>query len=138
MAGYITAYALLKAFLAEIGEADQVAVFKNVHRRPPGNLATNVPLLVIARFGGADDKLTIDRPRIQIDVFASSEDAAEKLGEDVRAALRTRLPRYQHGGAVVGRVETMSAPQLVPWSASSVFRASARYQMTVHQYTGIG
>ncbi|GAA2636897.1 hypothetical protein GCM10010399_82530 [Dactylosporangium fulvum] len=138
MAGYVTAYALLKAFLAELGETDQVAAFKNVHRRPPGNLAHNVPLLVVVRFGGTDDKLTIDRPRIQIDVFASTEDTAERLGEDVRAALRTKLPRYMHGGAVVGRVETLSAPQLLPWSASAVFRTSARYQLTVHQYAGIG
>ncbi|MGI5247771.1 hypothetical protein [Dactylosporangium sp. CA-139066] len=137
MAGYVTAFALLKAFLAEVAVADQAGWLKNVHRRPPGNLASSVPLLTVARFGGTDDTITIDRPTVQVDVFASTEDSAEQLGEDVRAALRTRLPRHVHGGAVVGRVETLSAPQLVPWSAASVYRTSARYRLTVHQYTGV-
>lgn len=137
MAGYVTAYALLKAFLTDIAATDQAAWLGNVHRRPPGNLASSVPLLVVARFGGADTALTIDQPTVQVDVFASTEDTAEQLGETVRAALRTRLPRYVHGGAVVGRVGTLSAPQLIPWSAASVYRTSARYQLTVHQYTGI-
>lgn len=130
MGNYVTAYALLKNFLATVG-------FERVFREVPPNLLTAVPLLTVARFGGVDQGITVDKPRVQIDVFASTADTAEDLAEDVRTAMRTRLPRRTFGGAVVGRVETMSGPQLLPWTASTVFRCSARYQLTVHQYTGV-
>jgi hypothetical protein len=127
---YVTAYALLKDFLADVG-------FNAVFREVPSNLSQAVPLVTVVRFGGVDGPVTIDRPRVQIDVFASSADSAEDLAEDLRTAMRTRLPKRMFGGAVVGRVETMSGPQLLPWSTSGVFRVGARYQLTVHQYTGI-
>lgn len=130
MGNHVTAYALLKDFLATVG-------FTAVFREVPGNLPNAVPLLTVVRFGGVDDNITIDKPRVQIDVFASSADSAEDLAEDVRTAMRIKLLKRTFGGAVVGRVETMSGPQLLPWSASNVYRCSARYQLTVHQYTGI-
>lgn len=130
MGNHVTAYALLADFLPTVG-------FERVFREVPGNLSAAVPLLTVVRFGGADTNVVIDRPRVQIDVFASSADSAEALAEDVRTAMHTRLPKRTFGGAAVGRVETMSGPQLLPWAASNVWRASARYQLTVHQYSGI-
>lgn len=130
MGGFVTAYALLKDFGPTVG-------FEKVFREPPPNLSHAIPLVTVARFGGGDDALVIDQQRIQVDVFASTADTAEQLGEDLRTALRLHLPRYTFGGAVVGRVQTMSAPQLVPWAASGIFRSAARYQLTVHQYSGI-
>lgn len=130
MGNFVTAYALLADFLPTVG-------FAKVFREVPPNLTHAVPLVTVARFGGADKNVVIDQPVVQLDVFASTADSAEDLAEDLRTALRTRLPKYTFGGAVVGRVATFSGPQLLPWSSSNVWRVSARYELTVHQYSGI-
>ncbi|GAA2346954.1 hypothetical protein [Dactylosporangium salmoneum] len=130
MGNFVTAYALLTDFLKFHGH-------ERVFREPPPNLLHAVPLLVVARFGGVDTAVTIDRPRVQVDVYASTEDTAEQLGGTIRTLMRTRLPGRMFGGAVVGQVGTMMAPQLLPYAASGVFKVSARYELAVHQYTGI-
>jgi hypothetical protein len=127
---FVTAYALLKDFLPTVG-------FAKVFREPPPNLSHAIPLVTVARFGGVDTAITVDRPRVQIDVYASTADAAEKLGGDIWTAMRTKLPHYVFDGAVVGQVGTVMAPQLVPYSASGIFKVTARYEIAVHQYTGI-
>ncbi len=131
MGNFVTAYALLKSFLPTVG-------FEKVLREVPPNLTHAVPLVTVTRFGGADRKTVIDQPVVQIDVFASTADRAEDLAEDLRTAMLTKLPRYTYGGAVVAAVATFAGPQLLPWAASAVWRVSARYQISVHQYSGIG
>lgn len=131
MADYVSTFALLRAFFATLGQ-------EKVYRRPPSNLTTIVPCLVVARIGGNDRIITLDTARVSIDAFASDEDSAEALGEKVRTAMRTGLHGYMYGGAVVGSVGTFSAPQLLPWAASSVFRVGASYQIVTHQYSGVG
>lgn len=131
MADYVSTFALLKAFFATLGQT-------SVFRRPPSNLTLIVPLLVIAGSGGSDKTITLDTARVSIDAFTADEDSAEALGETVRTAMRTKLHGFQFGGAVVGKVETFSRPQLLPWSASNVFRCNSAYQVTTHQYSGVG
>lgn len=131
MGNFVTVYRLLKDFLPTVG-------FNSVHREVPANLVHAVPLVTVVRYGGTDKKIVIDQPAVQIDVFASTADKAEDLGEDLRTALGMKLPRYQFGGAVVTGVGTISGPQILPWSATSIWRVSARYQISVHQFSGIG
>ena len=131
MGNFVTTYKLLKAFLPTVG-------FEKVFREVPPNLLQAMPLLTVARFGGTDEKIVIDKPAVQIDVFASSADTAEDLAEDLRTALRIKLPRFEYEGAVVAGVGTLSGPQLLPWGATNVWRVSARYQIVIHQYSGIG
>ncbi|MER7280416.1 hypothetical protein ABT369_38865 [Dactylosporangium sp. NPDC000244] len=131
MGDFVTAYALLADFLPGVG-------FAKVCRGVPANLSHAIPLVTVARFGGVDTTETLDRPRVQVDVYASTDDRAEELAGQLRTAMRTKLPKYTFGGAVVGRVGTIMAPQLVPYSASGVFKATARYELVIHQYTGIG
>ncbi len=130
MGNFVTAYALLKDFLPTVG-------FTKVFREVPSNLVQAVPLVTVARFGGADDTATIDKPVVQLDVFASTADSAEEHGEDLRTAMRVKLVKRTFNGAVVGRVATFSGPQLMPWGLTNVYRVSARYQLTIHQYSGI-
>lgn len=130
MGNFVTAYALLKDFLPTVG-------FPKVFREAPPNLTHAVPLVTVARFGGVDKKIVIDQPVAQIDVFAATADSAEELAEDLRTAMLTKLPRYQFGGAVVTGAATFAGPQLMPWASSNVWRVSARYQVSVHQYSGI-
>lgn len=130
MAGYVSTYALLKDFLTSVLG---ITTFRQV----PSNLAYDVPLAVVARFGGSDRTITLDVARVDIDYFASTEDTAEAGGELIRAAMRTRLHGRMYGGAVVGRVETFTAPRLLPWDAPDVYRCNAGYQIVTHQYVGI-
>lgn len=130
MGNFVTAYALLKDFLPTVG-------FDRVFREAPPNLVHVVPLVTIARYGGADTTAVIDKPAVAVDVFASSADRAEELAEDLRTALRTRLVKHVYSGAVVGAVATILAPQILPWAQTNVWRAGARYQLTIHQYGGI-
>ncbi len=131
MGNFVTAYALLKDFLPTVD-------FPKVFREVPPNLTHAVPLVTVTRFGGADKNIVLDQPVVQIDVFAATADSAEDLAEDLRTAMRMKLPRYVFDGAVVTGVATFAGPQLVPWSSSNVWRVSARYQITVHQFSGIG
>jgi hypothetical protein len=130
MGNFVTAYAMLGNFLPTAG-------FEKVLREVPPNLPHAIPLVTVARFGGVDTAVTIDQPRVQIDVYASTADRAEELAGQLRTAMRIRLPKYTFGGAVVGRVGTLMAPQLMPYSASGVFKATARYEIVIHQYSGI-
>lgn len=130
MAGYSSVYALLKQFLAEIG---YVKVFREI----PSNLANDVPLFVVQRFGGVDRGNWLDIARVDIDTYASTPDKAEGIAEEVRAALRTRLVRYQFDGSAVSKVETMSAPHLLAFDATNVYRVTAAYQLTISRYAGV-
>ena len=130
MAGYTSAYALLKAFLASVGHP-------NVARQVPANLAYALPIHIVQRFGGADRGNWLDVARVDIDTFASSEDTAEEVAEQIRTAMRTQLVRYIHDGSAVSKVETMSAPRLLPWESGDAFRCVAAYQLTVHRFVGV-
>lgn len=114
----------------------------NVSTEEPTNLVdltrTN-PVIVLDRYGGADRVPTIDVARVDISVYANSLDGAKQHAETIRAAIRTRLVHRIHGGAVVARVETMSAPMRLPYdSRNLVRRVGASYQITTHQFAGVG
>jgi hypothetical protein len=130
VAGYTSIYALLKAFLATVGHT-------NVGREVPSNLAFDLPFHVVERFGGADRANWLDIARVDIDTYAAAADTAEDFAEQIRAAMRTRLVRYMFDGSTVSKVETMSAPKLIPYDATNVFRASASYQLTISRYVGV-
>lgn len=130
MAGYTSTYRLVKAFLLSVGHT-------NVMRQVPPNLAYDLPLHTVQRFGGNDRANWLDVARVDIDTYASTEDDAEDIAEAIRTAMRTQLVRYAFGGSTVSKAETMSAPKLIPFDASNVFRATAAYQVTVHRYVGV-
>ncbi len=112
-----------------------------VHEVPPNlvDLCRTNPVVVVDRFGGADSTITIDVARIDVDVFASSRDAAKLHGEAIRQAMRVRLPRTTLGGAThVLKVETVSAPTVVAYdSRNDIRRTAAGYQISTHQFTGV-
>jgi hypothetical protein len=132
VANYVSTYALIKDLLATLLSIEKV------FREPPSNLQFELPLVVVARFGGADRVVTHDVARVDIDYYASTEDTAEAGAESIRTMMRTRTRGRIFQGAAVGRVNTISAPRLLPWEASgNVFRCGAAYEMVVHQYTGV-
>lgn len=106
----------------------------------PGN-AGSLPCAVIARYGGSDDVPGLDDAAIDVDVYSLGTDpmqareAAIARAEDIRRAIRVRLPGVQIGvgGPVVSRVRVISAPCIRPYdSLGQVRRAHAAYSIRFH------
>jgi hypothetical protein len=103
--------------------------------------AGSLPCAVVSRYGGFDDVPGLDDCAIDVDVFSLGTDpmqartAALGRAEDIRHAIRTRLPGQQIGvgGPVVSRVRVISAPCIRPYdSLGQVRRAHAAYQVRFH------
>lgn len=135
MAAYIDTEALL------IGWLKTVLGYKYVSDELPKNLVDLLrtdPVIVVERFGGADQLITHDIARLDVDVYANTRDGAKHHSELIRAALRTRMLGYRSGPAVVAKVETISAPIHAPYdSQRAVRRFVGTYQITVKAFQGV-
>jgi hypothetical protein len=97
----------------------------------PANLQQILPLVQVGRVGGADDVVTIDRARVDVDVFATGRGAAVELAERCRDALRMSLPGQVVGGVTVSRVRTGEGPAWRPYDdTTGVRRFGATYEIT--------
>lgn len=131
-ARYASPRLLLKTWLTD------VLGYPNVTYRVPTNLMTVMPVVVVARFGGADDTLTLDKANMDYDVYAADEDAAEAQAEHIRRELRLHLTGYQFGRTVVSKVETIAAPQERPYdSRATAWRYGGSCRIHLHQYAGL-
>jgi hypothetical protein len=99
----------------------------------PSNLATVLPVVQVARVGGADDVTPIDRPLVDIDCYAAGRVAAYDLAQQVRDALRFELPGLTWSGAYVARVDTLSGPMWRPYDNTTLRRFGASYQLTTQK-----
>ncbi|HLL69019.1 MAG TPA: hypothetical protein VK453_25390 [Micromonosporaceae bacterium] len=119
---------------ANVVEADSTTLPTNLL-----DLLRTDPVITIDRFGGNDVTPTIDVARVDIDCYANSLAGAKLHAGAIRTAIRTALVGHMFGGAVVLRVETLSAPTRLPYdSRSVVWRFGGSYQVRTHQYTGVG
>jgi hypothetical protein len=101
----------------------------------PTNLAYLLPYVHVARYGGADATVSIDAANVDIDVYASTPAAAKTIAEQVRVAVRLRLPGHTAAGLTVSRLRTIAGPALRDYESTQVFLATASYQATVHTHT---
>lgn len=74
-----------------------------VVRRLPGNLEQVLPVVQVTRIGGGRTQQMLDRPRVDVDVFALSDEAASDLARRVEALLPS-LRGVTTGGGTVGWV----------------------------------
>lgn len=104
-----------------------------VANEPPADLEANLPAVIISRYGGTDQELTIDRPWMDVDVYASTWAAADALAMDVMSAYRTELPgalvESPGGRAVIAKVRTLSAPTRRPVTNPMISRSGASYEV---------
>jgi hypothetical protein len=131
--GYVDAAELFAAWLkATLG-------YENVIHELPTNLQFLMPLVVVERFGGGDQTITLDVARLDIDTFCADRATALGHAETIRQAMRTRMRGYIHlNRTVVGKVETISAPTIAPYdSRNSVRRATQAVQIHLHQFAGV-
>lgn len=93
----------------------------------PSDLELRLPFVRVSKLGGSRDDVT-DHPTVDIDVFASSRDAALALAEDIDTALKPRT-RLTPGGAIIDSVGTRVSPRLLPWDNSKIRRYGATYTL---------
>lgn len=91
-----------------------------------------LPVIQIDRQSGADLDFKLDRPVLDIDVYAGTRAQSQDLAEMVRAALRFSLPGATVGGAVFTRCRTIVGPRLLPHANPAVRRYSANYELLFH------
>lgn len=102
----------------------------------PDNLTYSMPLVAVARFGGADTVLTIDTAHIDVDVFASDYGYARTLAHDLWTRARRDLPGLHVAPLVVARTRTIASPVSRPWQATGVHRVGLSIEVTVHARIG--
>lgn len=101
----------------------------------------SLPCAVVNRYGGYDPIPGLDDCAIDIDMYCLGPDpmqarsAALARSEDIRHAIRTKLPGVQLGvlGPVVSRVRVVTAPIIRPYdSLGQLRRAQASYSIRMH------
>jgi hypothetical protein len=100
----------------------------------PANLDEILPVIRVTRISGADRDYRLDRPIVDVDVFAADRAGASALSGQVRDLLRNQL---QYGDAVqptgvVTSVETIAGPRWLPDPNTSLRRFNATYELCVH------
>lgn len=101
------------------------------HDRPPSNLVSSMPLVVVTTFGGGDIDVNLSTPNLAVDLYAAGDDAASDLMDTIHALLRYRLRNYRTvEGHVVTTVRTLGLPRVLPYdSRNQVFRYGGTYQV---------
>lgn len=102
----------------------------------PVDLTYRLPLVAVARVGGADDTITLDRATVDIDVFASDYRHARDLALDLWARVRRDLPGHTSGTSTVARTRITAAPVRRPWDAPAIYRVGMTAEITAHVRIG--
>lgn len=76
---------------------------RRVVRRLPGNLEQVLPLVQVTRIGGGRTQQVLDQPRVDLDCYDLSDEAASDLARLVESLLPT-LRGVTTGGGLVGWV----------------------------------
>ncbi|MFI8084364.1 hypothetical protein ACIF6L_26620 [Kitasatospora sp. NPDC086009] len=91
----------------------------------PTELETLLPVVQVATIGGAEQRFT-GRPRVDVDVYASTYEAARQLALRIRDGLK-----FWRGPADPGAVVTGSRIDASPWSRPYANPALRRVGLTV-------
>ncbi len=100
--------------------------------KTPADLDDRLPWVLVRRTGGPYDGFRIDRPSVDVAVFAPDEDSASALALQIQRRFHEVLARRRHGDAVVSHVKTDSGPHWTPYDNPAIQRYEAPYTLTVH------
>lgn len=98
----------------------------------PDMPSSQLPLIIVDRVSGADLDYRMDRPIVDIDVFAATRGEAVDIAEQVRYALRVELPGTVFNGVVFTRTRTIVAPRSLAHGNPNVRRFTAEYELVLH------
>lgn len=94
----------------------------------PADLEARLPVIRVGRVGGSDERFSL-HPRIDVDVFAATADAARILANEVRDALVMLTGPVN--GAVIRGVRCDSGPSRLPWDNGDIYRRGATYTVSL-------
>lgn len=98
----------------------------------PSNLEEVAPLAQIARVGGHDDTIRLDRALVDLDVFAATRLASSQLMTRARVAFLTQLRGTVTSAAVFTSARTISAPSWRPYENNNLRRFGATFEVFCH------
>jgi hypothetical protein len=96
------------------------------------DLLSLLPFIQVARAAGDDDGFRLDRPLVDIDVYAATRVAANTLALQVRTFILRTLRGSVTNGAVFGHTGTVSAPSNRPYENTGLRRTGATYELFFH------
>lgn len=98
----------------------------------PADLDEILPVVRLTRVSGADDDYKLDRPIVDVDVYAQDRAGAFSLARRAQALLRFELPTVTCPGGVVTAVSTIIGPRWLPDTNINLRRVQATYEITAH------
>jgi hypothetical protein len=125
---YVDVHTALTELLADLVPAGHVVTWTGTNLQ---DVIASGPLIKVARLGGDDDRITAV-PRVDADVFATTESSGAPLAELVRQ----RLLSWPHNTAagVIDRVITEVAPHEVPYDDPGVRLFTATYRIATRRH----
>jgi hypothetical protein len=102
----------------------------------PSTLDQILPVVRVTRVSGDDDGFKLDRPIVDVDVFAKDRGGAFALARRVQALLLFELPTATRPGGVVTAVRTIVGPRWLPDPNTALRRVGATYQLFAHAPIG--
>jgi hypothetical protein len=96
------------------------------------NLLNELPTVQVEVAGGDDDGIRLDRPFVDINVYAATRAEAIALSATVRGLILTELRGSSTDAAVFGRTGTISRPAVRPYENTSLRRVGATYEIYCH------
>jgi hypothetical protein len=91
-----------------------------------------LPVVFVERISGAELNPRVDRPVVDVDVYAGDRAQAQDIAETIRHELRSVLPGSTVSGMVFTRVRTVVGPRRLAHANPRVFRYSAHYELLLH------
>lgn len=95
----------------------------------PYDMVFELPAIVVSRFSGADEQWVLDKPRVDVDVYAGTRAVAKQVSEQIRGALRFQLRNAEVPGGLITQVFTVAGPAQRPWDSKDLRRFGASYQV---------
>ncbi len=104
----------------------------------PGNLKTQMPLLIVSVFGGDSPNFAQDRPNLDVDIYAASKEGAKSLiGRIHRLMLVDCRNQIVGDGHVLLGVRNMAHPAPRPYDSKNlVWRYGASYTVLIRPKLG--
>jgi hypothetical protein len=125
---YVDVHAALTELLADLVPDGHVVTWTGTDLQ---TVIASGPLIRLARLGG-DDNRFVAVPRVDVDVFATTESSGAPLAELVRQ----RLLSWPHAttAGVIDRVVTEVAPHEVPYDDAGVRLFTATYRVSTRRH----
>jgi hypothetical protein len=98
----------------------------------PADLDERLPWLRVRRVSGPYDGFRLDRPAVDIEVFAATGAEASALALQIQQLMHVQFARAKVGDAVISQVKTLSGPHETPYGNPNMRRYEASYSLVVH------